>query len=225
MSQLKKHQIVMFPTNQKANIIKGIDINYLTLVENWSGKGNPQHLYILSDEEIKVGDWCLLDQNVGASTGYDIQKCDFADIKNGWYGFGIMKTGRCQKIIATTDKLRLIIKDEFGGIEAQHLPQPSQQFIEKYIESYNKGEIITDVLVEYELQITHDGRINSNTKMWEGLKINHKDNTITIKKVKDSYTKAEVIDITLKSFAAATQALILQKDIDVVYNEFIENNL
>ena len=30
------------------------------------------------------------------------------------------------------------------------LPQPSQQFIEKYIEEYNKGQQITECLVEYE---------------------------------------------------------------------------
>jgi hypothetical protein len=63
-----------------------------------------QNIYITSNEEIKEGDWCLLDHNVGISEGYEVLKCDEADTKNGWYSFGNMKTGRCKKIILTTDQ-------------------------------------------------------------------------------------------------------------------------
>jgi hypothetical protein len=63
-----------------------------------------KELFITSDEEIKEGDWCLLDHNVGISEGYEVLKCDEADTENGWYSFGDMKTGRCKKIILTTDQ-------------------------------------------------------------------------------------------------------------------------
>ena len=73
------------------------------------------------------------------------------------------------------------------------LPQPSQQFIQKYIEEYNKDNIITDVLVEYEYLL------NDNTVIpYWNLKVNPKDNTITIRKVKENYTKEEVIKLLEK---------------------------
>ena len=94
-------------------------------------------------------------------------------IESDHKGFGFIK----YKIIATTD---ISLK----------LPQPSQQFIEKYIESYNKGEIITDVLVEYHGSFGHyDG------DTWYAPKVNPKDNTITIKKLKDSWNREEVIKL------------------------------
>jgi hypothetical protein len=63
-----------------------------------------------------------------------------------------------------------------------YISRPSQQFIE-YIEAYNKGEIITDVLVEYHSIIN-----TRNTERYQvqTLKMNPRDNTITIKKLKDS---------------------------------------
>ena len=69
----------------------------------------------------------------------------------------------------------------------ENLPQPSQQFIQKYIEEYNKGNVITDVLVEYDYLL--DDR--AVLPYWN-LKVNTKDNTITIKKVKDSWNRDEV---------------------------------
>ena len=91
--------------------------------------------------------------------------------------------------------------------EPNILPQPSQQFIEKYIESYNKGEIITDVLVEYDevYDINHyTENFNYNTISLKeekinfryNLKVNPKDNTITINLVKKIlYTQEQVIKL------------------------------
>ena len=96
-----------------------------------------------------------------------------------------------------TVKGDLIIKrgsDYTTGLKGRiNLPQPSQQFIQKYIEEYNnKGNIITDVLVEYEEGKSYSGNEGLIIKEW--LKINPKDNTITIKKVKDSWTREEILD-------------------------------
>ena len=74
------------------------------------------------------------------------------------------------------------------------LPQPSQQFIEKYIEEYNRGNIITDVFVEYENKFDEYGYDIIKSI----LKINPKDNTITIKKVKETYTREELYQILEK---------------------------
>ena len=89
-----------------------------------------------------------------------------------------------EKIIATTD---------ISLVKEYNLPQPSQQFIQKYIEEYNKGNIITDVLVEYEYLL--DDR--AVLPYWN-LKVNTKDNTITIKKLKETYNKEELCQILEK---------------------------
>jgi ketol-acid reductoisomerase len=133
-------------------------------------------------------------------------------------------------------------------IHSRILPQPSQQFIEKYIECYNKGKVITDVLVEQGIdKITMactcaeneetfdcvysytDAELNSccqkrfpNGEYWNKtfkLKVNPKDNTITIKKLKDSWNREEVINILYKH----TEELLSGKKLTLF--TFIEENL
>ena len=143
-------------------------------------KNKNGHLYVLSNDEIKEGDYCY---------SYKMNKivkstCDVSREANKNIGFW-------EKVIATTDK-------SLSQTNRTEIPQPSQQFIQKYIEEYNKGNTITDVLVEYELISNEEYFLNTinpdeNVPYFdENLKINPKDNTITIKKVKDSYTREEV---------------------------------
>ena len=72
-------------------------------------------------------------------------------------------------------------------------PQPSSGFVKKWIEEANKDNIITDVLVEYEYLL--DDR--AVLPYWN-LKVNTKDNTITIKKLKQTYNKEELCQILEK---------------------------
>lgn len=78
-----------------------------------------------------------------------------------------------REVLATTDT-------------SLNLPQPSKQFIEKYIEEYNKGNVITDVLVEYELISNEEyfgNTVNPDDDVPyfdEKLKINPKDNSLNI---------------------------------------------
>ena len=100
----------------------------------------------------------------------------------------------CKKIIATTDTSLKVIKLSNLGENWKDisLPQPSQEFIQYFIEEYNKGNIITDVLVEYDdLHKDYDemGLYNPNISIQ--LKVNS-DNTINIKSIKDSWNKEEV---------------------------------
>ena len=188
MSKFKKAKAVMLSHSN-------IDTS-LTLYKTASGKPlhlstnldilshhTNQHLYIISDDEIKEGDWIMIkDDNY-------IFKSK-SDYSTEW-------KDRC-KIIATTDA-------------SLGLPQPSQQFIEKYIEEYNKGNVITDVLVE-ELRSSDGYYDEQDIWHWKtlGLKINPKDNTITIKEVKDNYTREEV-DRMLDEQASRTTAEMLEK--------------
>lgn len=158
-----KHNVVMLPTNEKAKIgqLAILDNRLITIMSEFQVFAKPQHLYITSDEEIEDGDWYLwYDGNK-----YSLRK--YVNCKNlpgntSDSGF---------KIIATTDT-------------SLELPLISQQFIEKYIEEYNKGNVIKEVLVEYE------GYVQSTT--WEydepegyRVKINS-NNTINIKPIKNS---------------------------------------
>ena len=120
---------------------------------------------------------------------------------------------RYREVLATTDET-LYLTFNNGKTDLKFvLPQPSQQFIEKYIEEYNKGNIITDVLVEYESDFnscfcTKD--ICNGNNCPKKLKINPKDNTITIKKIKDSYSREEV-DRMLDEQASKTTAEMMEK--------------
>ena len=123
----------------------------------------------------------------------------------------------------------LIIKrnsDYTTGLKGRiNLPQPSQQFIQKFVEEYNKGNIITDVLVEYELISNEEyfgNTVNPDDDVPyfdERLKINPKDNTITIKKVKDSYTKEEVENLIYTAMKDRCYTTIAE------WKKWIEENL
>lgn len=197
---LKKAQVIMLSTQLNTcnliPIIKYINdkLHYLNM-EFTNNSIIGQHLYIISDDKIEEGDWFIVNRKIHKYDGSELPE--------------ILKVGY-RKIIATTDTSLKITKSSTGYTETRSrtfyseelLPQPSQQFIEKYIEEYNKGNIITDVLVEY----THydefgnyiSGDIVRNNDILK-LKINSKDNTITIKKLKYSWTREEVINL-IKSF-------------------------
>ena len=233
MEQFKRVQVVVLPIRELSNI--SLSNKHNTLVYN-NDKHDTlsmftnQHLYIISDDEIKEGDWHLnADKNVVTNTiRYTLYKA--TKIKLDFIKKLQEKGSDCKfyKIIATTDTSLINRRQMTFMDEATEwiydLPQPSQQFIEKYIEEYNKGNIITDVLVEYETLKTTannkhfgEGHIYSITNK---LKINPKDNTITIKKLKDSWNKEEIIKL-IKSFANNYQ----YASNDIGYNKWIEENL
>ena len=160
----------MLSTNEKANIVLLIEANQLIYnidaMRNGISKTSNQHLYITSNEKIKEGDYCI---DAGELFG-SYERTDTL-------------IGPSYKIIATNDI-------------SLGLPQPSQQFIQKYIKEYNKGNVIANVLVEYEIET------NVLFKVYESdpikLKVNPKDNTITIKKVKELWNREEFIELINK---------------------------
>ena len=195
----KKRTVVMLPTNEKAidklmlyekthnwrgdiiwNTQLEVSINpvYIRntlLINQGKAATNSQskcdlfHFYILSDEEIKEGDWYIQESQIFQYKGY--------------YSINqLPKFNYTKKIIASTDP-------------SLKLPQPFQAFIEKYIKAYNKGDKIEDVMVEYD-----EEWINSNPK-YDTLKIS-KDNIITIKEVKDSWSRKEIERLLEKAYDA-----------------------
>ena len=181
----------MLPTKNKASIIRFG--NKLTDdSESWFRitEGHVRiynHLYILSDEPIKEGDWCHTKRVEG-------NICIYEKLPSHWYD-------DCKKIIATTneslhfkcdkDTCTNYITESCNTLCYNLLPQPSEEFIDKYRTEYNKGNIITDVMVEYRYTIDKSlGHFHQQRKYF--LKVNPKDNTITIKKVKNSWDRKEI---------------------------------
>lgn len=229
MSTLKKSQVVMLPTKVEApsftknHIVKCIKewtpigedlipLNRLSFSVNHSeGVLNyyeAQHLYFLSDEETK-GEECWHYNH--------IFKTISKEISTGY-----------KKIIATTDTSLKITKElDIHSIPTQYIesdqsfPQPSQSFIEKFIENYNKGNIISDVMVEY--KITNEDFSKTPVQVTIDLKTDSK-NTITIKRVKELWNREEMVNKIhefSKQFVANTNTAYKQKDI----NDWIEQNL
>lgn len=193
MNKFKPSQVIMLPTRSLYNISLSNKNN--TLVYN-NDKHDTlsmftnQHLYITSDDEIKEGDWSY---NIANKTIFQADS-QFVKLINQ------KEVTTNKKIIATTDASLARLADcPVRGSNSNIkyvLPQPSQQFITKYIEEYNKGNIITDVLVEMEI----DEEIAGYEHTY--LKVNHKDNTITIKKSKDSFNREEMKEKLLEALQA-----------------------
>lgn len=192
MEQFKRAKVIMLPTDKESKLYINNSNRLVTILTsniNLTLKPIYQHLYIISDDEIKDDDWKYDDtfhkeitqvKNINSVSKYD------------------------KKIITTTDTSLTItiiptgFKSGVGALSHSkqiNLPQPSQQFIERYIESYNKGEVITDVLVEYESFTKAIDDFNNNHKLSWKLKINPKDNTIIIKESKDSWNREEVFTL------------------------------
>jgi len=132
----------------------------------------PQHLYILSDEEIKVGDWYInMHNSVGnRSVQTHSQIRHLINHKKDW------RFPQCKKIIATTDH-------KLG------LTRPSDAFLKAYCEQGGIGEVLIEL---------DDTFIDEEGTMAWGATYKLKvapDNTITIKelKVKSSWNRDEVL--------------------------------
>ena len=219
----KRTKVVMLPTNEKA---KGGDLRLqngiLFKVSYASDSESAQHLYFLSDEEIKEGDWWidLLENRIFQVTEEDVivAKAD-----------GLPHNG-FKKIIATTDKSLVVSKDTgIVGIE-YNLPQPSEGFILKFADSYNSGKPITEVDVEYISNLEQIG--SEDDEYFEKLKVDPKDNTITIKKTKDTWNKTdEDLIKAFEDFACAVYGANYGKDTSIkerakaMAKRWIEENL
>jgi hypothetical protein len=179
-------------SNNSTYIRNALLINNNNANTNSKSKYELYHLYITSDDEIKEGDWFY-------SADYNV----IDQLKTN----GNIYENNCKKIIATTDK-ELWTKSKITGSDSflnSPLPQPSESFIQTYIESYNKGEVIKEVMVEYEnifdpkgVTIIDEYSIVPNNHL--RVKVNPKDNTITIRMIQDSWNKEEVTKLCNESY-------------------------
>lgn len=203
MSVFKTVKVVMLPTQKAENCLfqreglhrlsftNGLLTKQYRIINNITCF----HLYLTSDDRIEEGDWVV-------GGGNNIARVGFNDTKDPEKWIVINQNNAilrevCRKIIATTDRsLGFAIDKSPYPMEIYSLPQPSRSFIDKYVELYNKHNIIEDVLVEYAVNgkcedpmvclrgcHVHDGTCKHLLYRKDILKINPKDDTITIKKI------------------------------------------
>jgi len=130
-----------------------------------------QHLYILSDDEIKEGDWVYERvMNCIMQIGKDVslKRCQKSLLVN--------------KIIATTDQsLKLNCYQLLDFITQCSLPKPSNEFIQEFC----KKDGIDEVIVEYEEILPFNEKSGYKPKVAP-------DNTILIYPVEDSCDRKEL---------------------------------
>lgn len=168
-----KCKVVMLSTEKASKLYKHTKHGLYLLADLPHGEntynGTNQHLYFVSEREIKADDWFLNDLKEILKTKKEatLKAINSVDIgEKSWF-----------KIEATTDPslgLRLI----------------PQSFVEKYVEKQGK---IEDVLVD--MEYAPGFRIEADpTVHGERVKV-RKDNTVICSPVKESWTKDEVFYI------------------------------
>jgi hypothetical protein len=212
---LKKHEIVMLQSNKASILALNKEANrllharnYLVTVFHGDIHHNTQELYILGTKEdkIEIKDWCLLFDDLGHLMS-DIPRQYLGEKAEHYLNSGL------RKVIASTD-------------ESLGLPKVSEGFIKKFIEKYNAGDKIENIMVEY-IQ-TGTGWLNDNDEM---LFFNNREvpkvdinNTITIKPVKDTFSKNDL----KKAYCDGWYAIhnkVLKSDIeDITFEEWFNQN-
>lgn len=190
----KTHPVVMLST-EKSKLCLNKQINHLVWSNTDYNLGDTfpnQHLYIISDDEIKEGDWIYW-SGIGDQPKIAQAKgnCDFYN-KSEYY----------HKIVAATDQ-SLIVSSEAttSPNPIKLLPQIPISFIKAYIKAYNEGKPITEVDLEMtqilpsNLPEDTKGRTIS-FKMMKQIKT-RLDNTVIVHQSK-MYSRDEVKNLIIK---------------------------
>ncbi len=189
--KLKKHKVIMLPTNDYTNVV--LDSNNKSLFYTNSKKYNfkYQHLYITTDDEIKEGDWCINPKGRPEIFGFDFRAV-----------YTTEEIFKCRKIIATTNK-SLMVELEYAKngktiIGGKELPQPPKKFIEKYCKTNDINEILVEYKENYDIKyFTPKGSFIECAKRIDypdTLKINS-NNEIIINLTKNSWEKKEIDEL------------------------------
>ncbi len=161
-------------------------------------------------------------------------------IKAG-FAYCLMNDQHYKKVIATTDKTLKqspiwVNGNTSGGFRKEYLPQPNETFLEYFAKEFCKGNLIRNVLVGYDeigdygngiilAKSPHNNETNSDMSIYKNiLKVNHNDNTITIKPVKDSWNREELITLLEKCYDDGRYSTI-RKDIGASFDKWLEQNL
>lgn len=199
------------------------------------------HIHVLSDEEIKEDDWIYYKDSNSILHCIEINKqenyifCRTYNLNGEKIGQGDLNLSSCKKVIATTDTSLKIDKPyinnvhHFGNdsVHFKTLSQIPQDFIKYFIKEYNKGNIITEVNVEYEHYYNNSIHMDSGTSPIFKLKIS-KDNTISILPVKTNFTKEDMLQAYDEGVEKGEYSVIVNassKVMEDIRNNWIKENL
>lgn len=198
-------KIVMLPTDKKANtgeLFKRLDCNKLSKSAIEENFHNSQHLYFLSTDKICEGDWIYSNHK-----NIDFPEEIFQLIGENWTSYKEFEIiSNVRKIIASTDP-------------SLNLPKPSDSFLQAYIDAYNKSEKIEECLVEY-IEGDNCQKYDGTWEEWgDSLKVTKEE--ITIRKVKESWSREEVVKLCQKCWLKQTNADNMLEE----FNNWISENL
>jgi len=209
----QEHELIMLPTNEASNISLHIQSNkpYLNNGEDYetkilAGSHKNQHLHLLSDEEIKEGNWYI-----------DLDLKQIRQAKSIGDGYVDVSGSLYKKIIATTDT-SLTTKEWMLKYGKLPLASISESLIKAFIDSQGK---LTKVMVEYEGSLKFD----KNNPFFQRLKLTP-DNTIIWSLVEEKlYTRNEMIEFGKKCGTAGTMAERVGEDYNLLFLQLVEQNL
>lgn len=226
--KLKKAKVVMLPTdeNQHPTLLLNPSINKLERPKHEHKYPASEYkkagyqcydLYFIGYDKVTKPCWVFNENGVGKENKLFEVKTDIA--------IGNCAIHNWNEVVASSAGLGHTSKSfykQFGhNVEETkliYLPQPSNGFVNVFINLYNKGELIKFVNIEYLRNVTI-----VDEKQWENneliLNINSKDNTITIRAIKDSWNRNEIIDLLHKH----TEFMLSGKKLTL--DEWIEENL
>jgi hypothetical protein len=210
MKTKKTCKVVMLPTDKASHIHKiGNEIGY-TNKSNNNPFAKQQHLYLVSDDEIKEGDCKKGDWYYSP-----IHNQLFQVIHDKQYLEEDYK-----KVIATTDSSLKWTDDNYiQVIDHFHgsLPQIPESFIQAYVKAGGKIDEVQIKVVEHT-----SGELGQIDKIWHTYKL-RPDNTVIIHRTKDKkYSREEVISL-LCDFAESEVGSNWQEITNV--DKWIEDNL
>ena len=192
MEQFKKAKVFVLETNQSPQIG---DICYSRRTGYFINEGNTSVTNVINMLFVKSTD--IKTYKMYITEYKEIKDKDYFIVRYNENTFVLgQRTKNTMDVIA--DKVIAILGNHIyppcdghcGNEYVCIYPHPSPDFVKKWVDEANEDNIITDVLIEYEYLL------NDNTVIpyWK-LKVNPKNNTITIRKVKENFTKNEVISL------------------------------
>jgi hypothetical protein len=200
MKNFKQHDIaiIAIKSNNKLNS----DKEYLTIIDEElynPFKNEYYELHITSNDKIEEGDWFY---DIRESYSKIIYQC--IRISSNFIFNANKEINHliefCKKIIATTDSSLVNKKEQSGeNVWVQQIPT---SFIEIFISEYNKGNIITKVMVEYETKCKELNALctafNDDCPACDNKLLINPDNTININLIKDSWNSLEITELLRK---------------------------
>ena len=140
----KSVRVLMIPTKETKNVTLWLNqsgqLLHTNMPDDMDGKYKGQHLYIVSDDVVELGDYHIAMGIIKEFPDKCIAYTDDEQLA------AIKEIGGAKKVVSTTD---CSLIEGIRWDKEFPLPQIQQSFVENYVTEYNKGNIITEAFIEY----------------------------------------------------------------------------